>query len=82
LFFKLGALLSQEYDVLVLEHLNVQDLIRNGTKKRRLRLHDSSFSELRAVLEWEFRKRGKLFYLFQRSTLHVSVSCVVGSTRV
>jgi transposase, IS605 OrfB family, central region len=60
LFFKLGALLSQEYDVLVLEHLNVQDLIRNGTKKRRLRLHDSSFSELRAVLEWEFRKRGKL----------------------
>ena len=60
MFFKLGALLSQEYDVLVLEHLNVQDLIRNGTKKRRLRLHDSSFSELRAVLEWEFRKRGKL----------------------
>jgi len=45
----------------VLEHLNVQDLIRNGTKKRRrLRLYDSSFSELRAVLEWEFRKREKL----------------------
>jgi putative transposase len=60
LFFKLGALLAQEYDVLVLEDLNVQDLIRNGTKKRRLRLYDSSFSELRAVLEWQFRKRGKL----------------------
>jgi len=60
LFFKLGALLAQEYDVLVLEHLNVKGLIQNGTKKRRLRLHDSSFSELRAVLEWEFRKRGKL----------------------
>jgi len=60
LFFKLGALLAQEYDVLVLEHLNVQDLIQNGTKKRRLRLYDSSFSELRAVLEWQFRKRGKL----------------------
>jgi len=45
----------------VLEHLNVQDLIRNGTKKRRrLRLYDSSFSELRGVLEWEFRKREKL----------------------
>ena len=42
LFFKLGALLAQEYDVLVLEHLNVQDLIQNGTKKRRLRLYDSS----------------------------------------
>ena len=60
LFFKLGALLAQEYDVLVLEHLNVKGLIQNGTKKRRLRLYDSSFSELRAVLEWEFRKRGKL----------------------
>ena len=46
--------------MLVLEDLNVEGLIRNGTKKRRLRLHDSSFSELRAVLEWEFRKREKL----------------------
>ena len=46
--------------MLVLEDLNVEGLIRNGTKKRRLRLHDSSFSELRAVLEWQFRKREKL----------------------
>jgi len=61
LFFKLGFLLTQEYDVLVLEDLNVQDLIQKGeTKRRRLRLYDSSFSELRAVLEWEFVKRGKL----------------------
>jgi len=61
LFLKLGALLSQEYDVLVLEDLNVQGLIQKGvTKSRRLRLYDSSFSELRAVLEWQFRKRGKL----------------------
>jgi Probable transposase. len=59
LFFKLGALLAQEYDLLVLEDLDVQGLIQSGTKKRRrLRLHDSSFSELRAVLEWGFRKRG------------------------
>ena len=61
LFFKLGALLAQEYDLLVLEDLDVRNLVQKGeTKKRRLRLHDSSFSELRAVLEWEFRKRGKL----------------------
>jgi len=61
LFFKLGALLSREYDVLVLEDLDVQGLIQKSeTKKRRMRLYDSSFSELRAVLEWEFRKRGKL----------------------
>ena len=47
--------------MLVLEDLDVQGLIlQSGTKKRRLRLHDSSFSDLRAVLEWEFRKRGKL----------------------
>ena len=45
--------------MLVLEDLNVEGLIRNGTKKRRLRLHDSSFSELRAVLEWQFLKCGK-----------------------
>jgi putative transposase len=45
----------------VLEDLNVQGLIQKGvTKKRRLRLHDSSFSEIRRILEWEFVKRGKL----------------------
>jgi len=83
LFFKLGALLAQEYDVLVLEDLNVQDLIQKGeNKKRRLRLYDSSFSELRAVLEWQFVKRGKLFYLSPLTTLHVSVSCAGKSTRV
>jgi len=61
LFFKLGALLAQEYGLLVLEDLDVRNLVQKGeTKKRRLRLHDSSFSELRAVLEWGFRKRGKL----------------------
>jgi transposase, IS605 OrfB family, central region len=61
LFFKLGALLAGEYDVLVLEDLNVQDLIQKSeTKKRRMRLYDSSFSELRVMLEWQFRKRGKL----------------------
>ncbi|PSN88020.1 hypothetical protein B9P99_06095, partial [Candidatus Marsarchaeota G1 archaeon OSP_B] len=61
LFFKLGVLLSQKYDVLVLEDLNVQGLIQKGvTKTRRMRLYDSSFSELRAVLKWEFRKREKL----------------------
>ena len=61
LFFKLGALLSQEYDLLVLEDLNTQGLIQKGvTRTRRMRLYDSSFSELRAVLEWEFRKREKL----------------------
>ncbi|PSN83807.1 hypothetical protein B9Q11_01055 [Candidatus Marsarchaeota G2 archaeon ECH_B_SAG-F08] len=42
----------------MLEDLNVQDLIQSGTNKRR-RLYDSSFSELRAVLEWQFFKRGK-----------------------
>jgi putative transposase len=61
LFFKLGVLLAGEYDVLVLEDLNVQGLIQKGeTRKSRLRLHDSSFSEIRRILEWEFVKRGKL----------------------
>jgi putative transposase len=46
---------------LVLEDLDVRNLVQKGeNKKRRMRLYDSSFSELRAVLEWEFRKRGKL----------------------
>jgi len=61
LFFKLGFLLAQEYDVLVLEDLNAQGLIQKAeTRKRRLRLYDFSFSELRRILEWEFRKREKL----------------------
>jgi len=60
LFFKLGALLVKEYDLLVLEDLNVEGLIGKGeTRKRRLRLYDSSFSELRRILEWEFSKLGK-----------------------
>ncbi len=60
LFFKLGALLAAEYDLLVLEDLNVEGLIGKGeTKMRRFRLHDSAFSELRGILEWQFQKRGK-----------------------
>jgi len=60
LFFKLGCLFLQEYDALILEDLNVQGLIQRGeTGKRRLQLCDSSFSELRRILEWQFVKRGK-----------------------
>ncbi len=60
LFFKLGALLAAEYDLLVLEDLDVEGLIGKGeTRRRRLRLYDSSFSELRWILEWQFQKRGK-----------------------
>jgi Transposase and inactivated derivatives len=59
-FFKLGALLAGEYDVLVLEDLDVRNLVQKSvTKRRRMRLYDSSFSELRRILEWEFLKRGK-----------------------
>jgi len=60
LFFKLGVLLAGEYDVLVLEDLNVESLIQKGeTRKRRLRLYDAAFSELRGCLEWGFVKQGK-----------------------
>jgi len=60
LFFKLGVLLAQEYDLLVLEDLDVQGLIQKGvTRTRRMRLYDSSFSELRRCLEWVFQKQGK-----------------------
>ncbi|PSO04380.1 hypothetical protein B9Q13_04765 [Candidatus Marsarchaeota G2 archaeon ECH_B_SAG-G16] len=60
LFFKLGALLAQEYDLLVLEDLDTEGLIQKGvTRTRRMRLYDSSFSELRRCLEWVFLKRGK-----------------------
>jgi len=66
----------------VLEDLNVQDLIQKGeTRKRRLRLYDSSFSELRRILEC-FEKEENLFYLFPLTTLHVSVFCVEESTRI
>jgi len=62
LFFKLGALLAQEYGLLVLEDLGVRNLVQKGeTKKRRLRLHDSSFSELRAVGVGVSKKREACF---------------------
>jgi len=45
---------------LVLEDLDVQDLIQKSeNKKRRMRLYDSSFSDLRRCLEWVFQKQGK-----------------------
>ena len=57
LFFKLGFLLAQEYDLLVLEDLDTEGLIQKGvTRTRRMRLYDSSFSELRRCLEWVFQK--------------------------
>jgi putative transposase len=60
LFFKLGCLLAQDYDLLVLEDLNTEGLIQKGvTRTRRMRLYDSSFSELRRCLEWVFQKQGK-----------------------
>ena len=60
LFFKLGVLLAQEYDLLALEDLDTEGLIQKGvTRTRRMRLYDSSFSELRRCLEWVFLKRGK-----------------------
>jgi len=44
----------------VLEDLDVQGLIQKSeNKKRRMRLYDSSFSELRRCLEWVFQKQGK-----------------------
>ena len=52
LFFKLGALLEREYDLLVLEDLNVEGLIqKDEAKKRRLLPHDCAFFELRRILE-------------------------------
>jgi len=52
LFFKLGALLEREYDLLVLKDLNVEGLIqKDETKKRRLLPHDCAFFELRRILE-------------------------------
>jgi len=60
LFFKLGCLLAQDYDLLVLEDLNTEGLIQKSeTRTRRMRLYDSSFSELRRCLEWVFQKQGK-----------------------
>jgi len=44
----------------VLEDLDTEGLIQKGvTRTRRMRLYDSSFSELRRCLEWVFQKQGK-----------------------
>ncbi len=83
MFFKLGVLLAGEYDVLVLEDLNVESLIQKGeTRKRRMRLHDSAFSELRGCLEWGFVKRGKSCSLYPLTTRPVNAFSVEESTRV
>jgi Probable transposase. len=83
LFFKLGALLAQEYDLLVLEDLDVQGLIQSGTKR------GGGFGSTTPRSQssercWSggFEKEENRFYLSPLTTLHVSVSCVVGSTRV
>ena len=44
----------------MLEDLDTEGLIQKGvTRTRRMRLYDSSFSELRRCLEWVFQKQGK-----------------------
>jgi len=60
LFFKFGALLALDYDLLVLGDLDVRGLVHKGGTRRRLRLHGSAFLGLGRILEWGFAKRGKV----------------------
>lgn len=65
LFFKLGILLTQDYDALISEDLDVEGLVQRGeTGTRRRRLYDSTFSELRRCLEWLFLRRGRAVLAF------------------
>jgi hypothetical protein len=79
LFFKLGFLLSKEYDVLILKDFEAQNLIQRGeTKRRRLRLHDSSSQILGLCWSGSPRSVGEHYSPSQRTTHPANASSAGG----
>ncbi|MGC8695121.1 MAG: RNA-guided endonuclease InsQ/TnpB family protein, partial [Conexivisphaera sp.] len=61
LYLKLGKILAGLYDLVVMEDLNVKGFAGKSCRSQRRRLHDVSFHELRATVEYQMRKYGKEF---------------------
>ncbi|BBE42466.1 Transposase ISC1316 [Conexivisphaera calida] len=61
LYLKLGKILAELYDLVVMEDIDVKELIGKSYRSQRRRLHDVSFHELRAMIEYQMRKYGKEF---------------------
>ncbi|QXJ31918.1 RNA-guided endonuclease InsQ/TnpB family protein [Saccharolobus shibatae] len=67
LYMKIGKYLSMNYDVVVMEDINVKQLVGKSLRKLRMRLHDVSFGELRDIIKYQIGKYGKKFLLVNPS---------------
>ncbi|BBE42840.1 Mobile element protein [Conexivisphaera calida] len=61
LYLKLGKILAELYDLVVVEDIDVKGLVGKSYRPQRRRLHDVSFYELKTVIEYQMRKYGKDF---------------------
>ncbi|MGC9177754.1 MAG: RNA-guided endonuclease InsQ/TnpB family protein, partial [Conexivisphaera sp.] len=76
LYMKLGRILAGLYDLVVMEDLNVKGLAGKSYRSQRRRLHDVSFHELRATIEYQMRKYGKEFAVVDpRDTSRTCARC-------
>ncbi|BCU68458.1 transposase [Sulfolobales archaeon HS-7] len=72
-YMKIGKYLSMNYDVVVMEDINVKQLVGKSLRKLRMRLHDVSFGELRDIIKYQIEKYGKKFLLV--NPLNTSKTC-------
>ncbi|BBG23685.1 hypothetical protein IC006_0973 [Sulfuracidifex tepidarius] len=61
LYMRLGKHFARNYDVLVMEDIQVKKLVDKSPRK--LRLHDVSFRELKNTLKYQMEKHGKALLL-------------------
>ena len=58
LYMKLGRYFAEHYDAVVMEDIHVKQLI-GKSGRRRMRLHDVAFHELRSIVKYQMEKYGK-----------------------
>ncbi|AWS00384.1 RNA-guided endonuclease InsQ/TnpB family protein [Metallosphaera hakonensis] len=59
LYMRLGKHFARNYDVLVMEDIQVKKLVGNSLRRMRMRLHDVAFHELKMILKYQMEKHGK-----------------------
>jgi len=63
IYMKLGKWFSDNYDVIVMEDIDVKELVGKAYRRLRMRLQDAAFHELRSILKHQIEKYGKTFIL-------------------
>ncbi|BBD72739.1 transposase [Sulfodiicoccus acidiphilus] len=72
IYMRLGKHFARNYDVLVMEDINVKKLVGKSPRKLRMRLHDVAFHELN-ISKYQMEKHGKSIVLVDPA--HTSKTC-------